>query len=192
MINAAIAGPGWWGQTLVEGVSKSDSFRFVAGVTHSSSDRARAFASSPGFSLRPAYEVVLGDPNIDAVVLVTPNSLHADQVVVVARAGKHIFSFQVFGSKGFVRLDGKTHEADASSEERRTELFNTRTFKPIKGPAETVQAEPFDVTRAALEAFARAAAREVPPPIPPEELVHGVAVTEAIITSATSHRPETV
>jgi hypothetical protein len=55
-----------------------------------------------------------------------------------------------------------------------------------------VQAEPFDVTRAALEAFARAAAGEVPPPIPPEEFVHGVAVTEAIITSATSHRPETV
>ncbi len=79
------------GQTLVEGVSKSDSIRFVAGVTHSSSDRARAFASSRGFSLRPAYEVVLGDPKIDAVVLVTPDFLHADQVVAAARAGKHVF-----------------------------------------------------------------------------------------------------
>ena len=33
------------------------------------------------------------------------------------------FSFQVFGSKGWVRLEGMTHVAGASSEERRTRLF---------------------------------------------------------------------
>ena len=35
------------------------------------------------------------------------------------------FSFQVFGSKGWVRLEGMTHVAGASSEERRTRLFCT-------------------------------------------------------------------
>jgi len=102
------------------------------------------------------------------------------------------FSFQVFGSKGYVRLEGKTHEAGASSEERRTQLFKACTFKPVKGPAETWQAAPFDLTRAALEAFADAAAGESPAPIPAEELVHGVAVTEAIVKSASSHRPEKI
>ena len=43
------------------------------------------------------------------------------------------FSFQVFGSKGWVRLEGMTHVAGASSEERRTRLFGTCKFQPIKG-----------------------------------------------------------
>ena len=63
---------------------------------------------------------------------------------------------------------------------------------PIKGPADTWRAESFDVTRAALEAFARAATGEAPVPIPYEELVHGVAVTEAIIASASEKRPQRV
>ena len=43
------------------------------------------------------------------------------------------FSFQVFGSKGWVRLEGMTHVAGASSEERRTRLFGTCKFQPIEG-----------------------------------------------------------
>jgi predicted dehydrogenase len=39
------------------------------------------------------------------------------------------FSFQVFGSKGWVRLEGMTHVAGASSDERRTRLFGTCRFR---------------------------------------------------------------
>src|ERR1700744_831114 len=67
------------------------------------------------------------------------------------------FSFQVFGSKGWVRLEGMTHVAGASSDERRTRLFGACKFQPAKGPAETWEAERLDVTRTSLEAFARAA-----------------------------------
>jgi predicted dehydrogenase len=102
------------------------------------------------------------------------------------------FSFQVYGSKGYVRLEGMTHVAGASSEERRTRLFGHCTFKPIKGPAETWQAESLDVTRAALEAFADAAQGRGEYLIPLEEMVHGASVTEAIIRSAGTHKPEKV
>ena len=68
------------------------------------------------------------------------------------------FSFQVFGSKGWLRLEGVTHVAGASSEERRTSLFGTCKFQPIKGEAKIWQAATLDVSRAALEAFAKAAA----------------------------------
>ena len=44
------------------------------------------------------------------------------------------FSFQVFGSKGWLRLEGVTHVAGASSEERRTRLFGTCKFQPVEGP----------------------------------------------------------
>ena len=43
------------------------------------------------------------------------------------------FSFQVFGSEGWVRLEGVTHVAGASSEERRTRLFGNCRFQPQKG-----------------------------------------------------------
>jgi predicted dehydrogenase len=96
------------------------------------------------------------------------------------------FSFQVFGSKGSVRLEGMTHVAGASSEERRTRLFGTCKFQPIKGAAEVWEAERLDVTRACLDAFAKAASGGPAFPISLDEMIHGAAVTEAVVRSAAS------
>src|ERR1700745_2613092 len=102
------------------------------------------------------------------------------------------FSFQVFGSKGNVRLEGMTHVAGASSDERRTRLFGTCKFQPVKGEAKTWHAATLDVSRAALEAFAKAAAGGPPYPIPYDQKIHGVAVTEAIVRAAGSGKVEKV
>jgi len=102
------------------------------------------------------------------------------------------FSFQVFGSKGFVRLEGLTHVAGASSEERRMRLFGTCKFQPVKGEAKIWQAASLDVTRAALEAFAKAAQGGPAYPIPYDQVIAGVAATEAIIRSAGSGKVEKV
>lgn len=37
------------------------------------------------------YEELLASPDVDAVVLVTPTSLHADQTIAALQAGKHVF-----------------------------------------------------------------------------------------------------
>jgi predicted dehydrogenase len=102
------------------------------------------------------------------------------------------FSFQVFGTKGWVRLEGMTHVAGASSEERRTRLFGACKFQPLKGPAKTWEAARLDVTRATLEAFAQAATGGAPFPIPIEEMIHGASVTEAVVRSAASGKTEKV
>jgi len=102
------------------------------------------------------------------------------------------FSFQVFGSNGWVRLEGVTHVAGASSEERRARLFGTCRFQPIKGEAQEWQAAKLDVARVALDAFANAAAGGATYPIPLEQMIHGAAVTEAIIRSAASDKIERV
>jgi predicted dehydrogenase len=102
------------------------------------------------------------------------------------------FSFTVYGSKGSVRLEGMTHVAGASSEERRTRLFGTCKFQPIKGPAEVWEAARLDVTRASLEAFAQAASGGPPYLIPLDEMVHGAAVTEAVVRSASTGKVEKV
>jgi predicted dehydrogenase len=102
------------------------------------------------------------------------------------------FSFQVFGSKGWVRLEGITHVAGASSEERRTRLFGNCRFQPVKGPLQSWEAETIDLPRVTLEAFADAAEGGAPYPITLEEAIHGSAVTEAIIRSAKSGAVERV
>jgi predicted dehydrogenase len=91
MIRAAIVGLGRWGRNLVEAVQgKSDKIRFVAGVARTP-EKAAAFAAEKGLSLHRSYEAVLKDPAVQAVVLATPHSVHAEQIVAAARAGKHVF-----------------------------------------------------------------------------------------------------
>ncbi|HEY5665414.1 MAG TPA: Gfo/Idh/MocA family oxidoreductase [Gammaproteobacteria bacterium] len=340
MINAGIVGLGWWGRTLVEAVSgSSDKMRFVAGATRTHSDEVRDFAAEHKFDLRQSYDELIDDPNIDAVVLATPHSMHTGQVVAAAAKGKHVycekpfaltraeaveaveaansagitlglgynrrwhpemttlrdqinsgelgvvlhveatmtfpnalmlkadawrasrdetpcggltpmgvhaidgmidlcgpidevycqsfrraveidaddttsilfrmkegmsgylatmtatgggFNFQVYGSKGFVKLEGMTHVAGAPSEERRTKLFGRCTFKPLKGPAEVWEAASLDIVRTTLEDFADAVTGAKPFMITTDEMIHGAAVTEAIVKSAASHQVEKV
>ncbi|MDH3434157.1 MAG: Gfo/Idh/MocA family oxidoreductase, partial [Gammaproteobacteria bacterium] len=97
MINAAIIGLGWWGKTLVEAVSGvSEHIRFVAATTRSLSDDARAFAKEHNLELRESWEDIIADPTIDAVVLVTPNSMHSAQTIAAAQNGKHVFCEKPF------------------------------------------------------------------------------------------------
>jgi hypothetical protein len=49
-----------------------------------------------------------------------------------------------------------------------------------------------DISRAALEVFAKAAAGGPAFPIPYDQMIHGVAVTEAIVRSAGSGKVEQV
>ncbi len=340
MLNAAIVGLGWWGKTLVESVQgKSETIRFTAGATRTVSPEVEAFAGEHNFTLADSFETLLTHPNVDAIVLATPHSIHATQVIAGAGAGKHVFcekpftltgsdaesavtavqkagvtlgigynrrfhpeminlrdrirsgalgtvmhveatmtfanalllkssqwraqrdetpcggltpmgvhaidgmidlcgpiesvfcqsfkrvveidsddttsilfrmadgmsgylgtvtatgpgfSFQVFGSKGWVRLEGMTHVAGASSEDRRTRLFGTCRFQPAKGAQQVWEAEACDVTRAALEAFAEAAGNGAAFPIPLDQMIHGAAVTEAVVRSSSSGQVERV
>lgn len=90
-VRAAIVGLGTWGQNLVNSVQgRSDVIRFVAGATRTPA-RAEAFSRQHGIPLQASYAAVLADPSIDAVVLATPHSTHAEQIVAAARAGKHVF-----------------------------------------------------------------------------------------------------
>lgn len=91
MIKAAIIGLGWWGKNIADAVQgKSSKLQFVHGVTQEL-DATRDYARTKGFRLSATLEEALADPEVQAVVLATPHSLHADQVVQVARAGKAVF-----------------------------------------------------------------------------------------------------
>jgi predicted dehydrogenase len=96
MINAAIVGLGRWGQNLVNSVQgKSDKIRFVAGVLRHP-ENARDYAERQGLTLHKNLEDVLTDPEIDAIVLATPHTVHGEQVRAAVEAGKPVFTEKPF------------------------------------------------------------------------------------------------
>jgi len=92
MLNAAIVGPGRWGQRLVDAVSTppSENIRFTRAVARNP-DTVREFCAARGLSVSADFAATLADPAIDAFVLATPHSQHAAQIIAAARAGKHVF-----------------------------------------------------------------------------------------------------
>jgi predicted dehydrogenase len=91
MINAAVVGLGRWGKSLVTAVQgKSQRIRFVHGVSKEPND-VRAFAAQHGFKLSTELDDALANPEVQAVFLATPHSLHVEQVRAVARAGKPVW-----------------------------------------------------------------------------------------------------
>jgi predicted dehydrogenase len=97
MIRAAIAGIGTWGQNLVASVQgKSDLIRFAAGTTRTPA-KAAEFCSRHGIRLFDSYEELLKSSEIEAIVLATPHSMHAEQIIAAAKAGKHVFTEKPLG-----------------------------------------------------------------------------------------------
>ena len=96
MINAAIVGLGRWGQNLVNSVQgKSEKIRFTTGVLRHP-ENAREYAKQQGLKLQSDFDKVLADPAIDAIVLATPHTVHAQQIVKAVKAGKPVFTEKPF------------------------------------------------------------------------------------------------
>lgn len=77
--------------------------------------KARAFASKHSAqAATPACSdiaVFLGDPDLDAVIIATPDNLHAAQTIAAAEAGKHVFVEKPMAS----RLEDAREMVDACS-----------------------------------------------------------------------------
>jgi predicted dehydrogenase len=89
MINAAVIGLGRWGKSIVA-ASKTTRLRVIRGVSKEP-ELARDFAAKHGFELGTSFEEAVGDPRVQAVLLATPHSLHVDQIIAVAQAGKPVW-----------------------------------------------------------------------------------------------------
>ena len=124
MLRVAICGAGHWGTRLIESVhGKSDKLAFTAAVTRDPAGK-QALTSRFGLALTTRYEDVLADRSIDAVVLATPHTQHAAEIVAAARAGKHVFV-----EKPFTLTRGDAERAIAACREAGVTLhvgFNRR------------------------------------------------------------------
>jgi len=87
-IGIAVVGLGWWGGVIVPLAKSSAKLRVVAVVDPDPA--AAEFARQQALALR-TYDEVLQDRQVQGVVLCTPHTLHTDQIVRAANAGKHVF-----------------------------------------------------------------------------------------------------
>ena len=94
-VRVAAVGTGWWAGTLADAARRGTGLAIVACTSRSPSKRA-AFAKTYGCRDLPTLEVALADPEVEAVFIATPHSVHAEQVVAAARAGKHVFADKPF------------------------------------------------------------------------------------------------
>ena len=87
-LRVAVCGLGWWGRVIVPLAKSSAKLKVVRVVDPDPA--AASFASQQGIALC-AFDAALKDPAVQGVVLCTPHTLHTDQIVRAANAGKHVF-----------------------------------------------------------------------------------------------------
>ena len=89
-LNYAIVGCGSMGRVHAEAAA-NDPRSSIRYCVDSDLSRAEDFAQKYGGKPSENYEVVLADPDVDAVAIVLPHNLHSEYSVRAALAGKHIF-----------------------------------------------------------------------------------------------------
>ncbi|QWT18814.1 Gfo/Idh/MocA family oxidoreductase [Bacillus sp. NP157] len=91
-LRIGLAGLGRLGQRYAENLARAvPRAELVAVCSPVESERAWARDSLAIGTVFDTYEEMLASPDIDAVVLVTPTSLHATQIEQALDAGKHVF-----------------------------------------------------------------------------------------------------
>jgi predicted dehydrogenase len=91
IVKVALIGLGWWGRKMVDTLgTKSDVIRITRAVDPAI-ESARDFAAARGLPVGSDFAEALADPEIDAVILATPHSLHEAQIAQAVAAGKHVF-----------------------------------------------------------------------------------------------------
>src|SRR5882724_10577476 len=96
MLRVAIMGLGSYGTRVAEAMQSSKKAKLV-GVVSGTPSKIKAWQAKYNIPEKNCYNYenfdrLKDNPDIDAVYVITPNALHHDQVIRVAKAGKHAIS----------------------------------------------------------------------------------------------------
>jgi predicted dehydrogenase len=85
MTGVAVIGAGMWAPRLVAAAGRAG----LDVVCCFARDRARA--ERLGVPVAASFEAAIEHPDVEMVVLATPNDVHAEQAIACARRGRHVF-----------------------------------------------------------------------------------------------------
>ncbi len=94
LLRVAIMGLGSYGTRVADAMQACTKAKLVGAISGTPA-KLSAWQSKYGIPAKNCYnyenfDEVKNNPDIDAVYVITPNSLHREQVIRVARAGKHV------------------------------------------------------------------------------------------------------
>jgi predicted dehydrogenase len=89
-VGMALIGTGGWGSIIGSTVKRSRKARLITCYSRTPEKR-HAFSQKFGCSHDNSYEDVLKRDDVDGVLLITPNAVHAEHTVLAAQYGKHVF-----------------------------------------------------------------------------------------------------
>jgi predicted dehydrogenase len=91
MLKIVIVGTGWWGMELGKACADIPDKIEILGCCSLSETECAKFQGQFGGEIYGKLDDVLALADVDAVLLATPHSLHREQVIAAAGAGKHVF-----------------------------------------------------------------------------------------------------
>ena len=129
-LKTVIFGTGFMGRVHTEAVRRLGNVE-VVGVAGSTAERARKFADAQGIERSTGdYRELLGDPEIDAVHICTPNSLHFPMGMAAMEAGKHVMCEKPLAS---TRREAETMVALAREKKlANCTLYNLRSYPQVQ------------------------------------------------------------
>ena len=90
-VGAALIGPsGMWGPKIADAAERAGNLRLVTCYGRDE-ERRRVFADERGIEAAESFEAAVEHPEVEAVLLVTPNDVHAEQALACSERGRHVF-----------------------------------------------------------------------------------------------------
>jgi len=89
-VGLALIGIGSWSGVISSAVARSKKVKLVTCFSRNPEKR-NAYSKKYGCDQEKSYENLLRRKDVDGVILITPNAVHAEQAVLAAQYGKHVF-----------------------------------------------------------------------------------------------------
>ena len=90
IVGLAQIGLGAWSSVIADAVQRGKNTKLVTCYTRTAEKRD-FFSEKYGCDQESSYEDVLKRKDVDGVLLTSPNAVHAEQAILAAENGKHVF-----------------------------------------------------------------------------------------------------
>ena len=128
MIKAASVGLGWWSDELAKSIQgKSKKIKIVSCYSKSKKKRID-FSKKYKTHYHDSFKTILKDPQINAIILTTPHSLHAKHAIQALRHGKHVFVEKPMATK---YLDAKKMYLTAKKYKKTLSVGHNRRYSSV-------------------------------------------------------------